>query len=139
MKDAGEKDGGRRGESERNKDRGEGGERRDKQKVVFSSEWEVRERRKNREGRRMRERGGSQTERNRLKVGMKRGRCESRWETREKRRREGGCADERGREREWGRDSGVKLSERGRWEEGGGRECEQSAKRINNQLTGITK
>lgn len=45
MKDAGEKDGGRRGESERNKDRG-GGERRDKQKVVFSSEWEVRERKK---------------------------------------------------------------------------------------------
>lgn len=57
MKDAGEKDGGRRGESERNKDRGEGGERRDKQKVVFSSEWEVWEREK--------KRGGEENERER--------------------------------------------------------------------------
>lgn len=43
-------------------------------------------------------------------------------------RREGGCEDERARKREE-RDSGMRLSE----------ESEQSAKLINNQLTGITK
>lgn len=54
-------------------------------------------------------------------------RRESRWETRENWRKEGGCEDERVRGREERRQGELRG------------ESEQSAKQINNQLTGITK